>query len=337
MLAAVLRTPHSELVLEERERPRPERGQVLVRVHACGVCHSDVALQEGYYAFASFPRVPGHEITGTIEELGEGVEWPPVGAKVGVPWLHSSCRHCRECVRGDEILCTAGQQITGVTVDGGYQEYMVAPAEYVAPLPDQLDLVAAAPLLCAGITVFNALRLAELQPGQRVAIVGFGGLGQLGVQYAHAMGARVAVVSSSPEKADRAALAGAELFLTPEDVPSGQMLAEWDGGADVILTTPPTLSPANDAFTGLAPDGTMVVLGVGPGQLQIEPLDLIMPRRRIIGSPSGSRHELRDALQFAAQHGITPQCTTYPLDAVADAVADTRDGTLSSRAVLTLG
>ena len=185
--AAVLNEPRTELELQDRERPEPGAGEVLIRVRACGICHSDVALQEGYYDFASFPRVPGHEIAGTIEAAGEGVAWPAVGARVGMPWLFTSCGHCRQCIRGNEILCPENR-FTGVNVDGGYQEFMLAPANYVAPLPDELDFAAAAPLMCAGITVYNGLRLAELQPGDRVAVIGLGGLGFLGVQYARAMG-----------------------------------------------------------------------------------------------------------------------------------------------------
>jgi alcohol dehydrogenase len=332
----VLREPHAEIELEERDRPEPGPGEALVRVRACGICHSDVALQEGYYDFATFPVVPGHEITGAVEAVGDGVEWPEVGARVGMPWLYSSCGHCRYCVRGDEILCSR-TRFTGVNVDGGYQEFMLAPAAYLAPLPDALDFAAAAPFICAGITVFKALRLASLEPGDRVAVIGLGGLGTLGVQYARELGARVAVVSSSPDKEEKARGLGAELFVAGGGRPTGEQLAAWDGGADVILATAPALAPVNEAFSGLAPDGTMFVLGVGPGDVQIAPLDLIMPRRRIVGSPSGSRHDLRDALAFAAQRGITSEFTPYPLDAANEALADTRDGRVPSRAVLTIG
>jgi propanol-preferring alcohol dehydrogenase len=332
--AAVLNKPKTDLVLEERDRPVPGPGEVLIHVRACGICHSDVALQEGYYDFASFPRVPGHEITGTVEEAGDGVEWPVRGAPVGLPWLYSSCGHCRQCIRGNEILCPQNR-FTGVNVDGGYQEFMVAQANFVQPLPEDLELASAAPLMCAGITVYNGLRLADVAPGARVAVIGLGGLGYLGVQYARAMGARVAVVSSSPEKADKARGLGAELFVAGGPG-AAAALAEWDGGADVILATPPALAPVNETFNGLAVDGTMVVLGVGAGEIQVAPLDLIMPRRRIIGLPSGSRHEMRDALEFAAQHGITSEFMPYPLEEAAEALAATRENRLPSRAVLTI-
>lgn len=335
MLSAVLVQPHSDVKVVEREPPEPGAGEVLIRIHACGICRSDVALWEGYYAFASFPRVPGHEIAGTVEALGDGVTWPEVGTNVGMPWLYSSCGHCRQCIRGNEILCQE-HRVTGVNVDGGYQEFMVAPANFVAPLPDGLDFASAAPLMCAGLTVFNGLRVAGLEPGDRVAVLGLGGLGHLAVQYAHAMGARVAVVSTTPEKEVQARALGAELFVVSGHRASGAQLADWDGGADVILATAPALAPLNEAFAGLAADGTMVVIGVGAGQLEVAPLDLILMRRRIIGLPSGSRHELQDALQFAAAHEIVSEFTPYPLEAANEAIIDTRDGRLTSRAVLTI-
>jgi len=332
--AAVLTEPKTDLKLEERDRPEPGPGEVLIRVRACGICHSDVALQEGYYDFASFPRVPGHEITGTIEAVGDGVEWPATGAPVGLPWLFSSCGHCRQCIRGNEILCPENR-FTGVNVDGGYQEYMLAPANFVQPLPEGLEFASAAPIMCAGITVYNGLRLSGMQPGDRVAVIGLGGLGYLGVQYAQAMGARVAVVSTSPAKEEKAKQLGAELFVAGGPS-AAAALAAWDGGADVILATPPALAPVNETFNGLAPDGTMVVLGVGAGDVQVAPLDLIMPRRRIIGLPSGSRHEMRDALEFAARHGITSEYTPYPLEEANEALAATRENRVPSRAVLTI-
>ena len=334
MRAAVLTEPKTDLKLEERDRPEPGPGEVLIRVRACGICHSDVALQEGYYDFASFPRVPGHEITGTIEAVGDGVEWPATGAPVGLPWLFSSCGHCRQCIRGNEILCPENR-FTGVNVDGGYQEYMLAPANFVQPLPEGLEFASAAPIMCAGITVYNGLRLSGMQPGDRVAVIGLGGLGYLGVQYAQAMGARVAVVSTSPAKEEKAKQLGAELFVAGGPS-AAAALAAWDGGADVILATPPALAPVNETFNGLAPDGTMVVLGVGAGDVQVAPLDLIMPRRRIIGLPSGSRHEMRDALEFAARHGITSEYTPYPLEEANEALAATRENRVPSRAVLTI-
>jgi alcohol dehydrogenase, propanol-preferring len=335
MRAAVLTEPKAELELVDREPPQPGYGEVVIRVRACGICHSDVALQQGYYDFASFPRVPGHEIAGEIEAVGEGVTWPAVGARVGLPWLHWSCGHCRQCVLGNEILCPE-QKITGVNVDGGYQELMLAPANYVSPLPDAIDFAQAAPLMCAGLTVFNGLKLANFVPGQRVAVIGLGGLGHLAVQYARAMGGRVAVVSTTAEKEEQARELGAELFIGPGDGSSGERLREWEGGADIVLATPPTIAPVNEAFGGVAPDGTMVVLGVGPGEIQIAPLDLIMPRRRVIGLPSGSRHEMRETLEFAARHGVTADYTPYPLEAAAEALADTHHGRVPSRAVLTM-
>jgi propanol-preferring alcohol dehydrogenase len=336
MRAAVLNAPGAEIKVEERERPEPGPGQVLIRVHACGVCHSEVVQQDGHFPFAVFPTVPGHEVAGTIEALGDGVDWPAVGTHVGMPWLYSSCGHCRQCVRGNEILCEEGAQVTGVTVDGGYQEFMLAPAAYAAPLPDELDFATAAPLMCAGLTVFNGMRVADFEPGDRVAVIGLGGLGHLAVRFGVAMGARVAVVSSSPDKQDEASQLGAEAFFTSDAGPVGEQLAGWDGGADIVLATAPATEPANAAISGLGPDGTLVVLGVGAGAMNVNPFELIAGRRRIMGSPSGSRHDLRDTLAFAVRHDVRPEVSTYPLEQANELVARMRDGKVSGRAVLTL-
>lgn len=334
MRAAVLKQPNTDLEIEERERPEPGPGQILIRVRACGVCHSEVALQQGHYPFAQLPVVPGHEVAGTVEALGENVEWPAVGTRVGMPWLYASCGHCRECVRGKEILC-AEAQITGVTADGGYQEYMLAPAAYAAPLPDELDFAKVAPLMCAGVTVYNGLRAAGYEPGDRVAVIGLGGLGHLAVRYARAMGARVAVLSSSADRESEARELGAELFIGGSDRPVAEQLQEWDGGADVVLATAPATKPANDAISGLAPDGTLVVLGIGEGDIQAGPVDLIMGRRSVMGSPSGSRHDLRDALTFAAKHGVAPDVTEIPLEQANETIARLAEGKARGRSVIT--
>jgi D-arabinose 1-dehydrogenase-like Zn-dependent alcohol dehydrogenase len=334
MRAAVLTEPRADLRIEERDRPEPGPGQVLVRVRACGVCHSDLALQEGHYPFAVFPTVPGHEVAGTVEALGDGVQWPEVGTRVGIPWLYSACGHCRQCTRGNEILCEAGAQVTGVTVEGGYQDFMLAPAAFVAPLPDALEFAAAAPLMCAGVTVFNGLRVGGYDVGDRVAVIGLGGLGHLGVRFARAMGARVAVVSSSPDKEPEARELGAEVFISGAD--PGKQLAAWDGGANVILATAPATDPATATIPGLAPDGTLVLLGIGAGEVRVSPGALVAGRRRIMGSPSGSRHDLRETLAFAAAHGVLPDVITCPLEEANDALGRMRSGKASGRAVLTM-
>jgi D-arabinose 1-dehydrogenase-like Zn-dependent alcohol dehydrogenase len=212
MKSMVFEKPHGSLVAKDRTPPKPREGEVLIRVHACGVCHGDLMVQEGAFPSTAYPVVPGHEIAGTVEQLGNAVDWLDVGARVGLSALGSACGHCAACLSADEFLCDR-LGFTGVTSDGGYQEFTVANAAYVVPLPERLDFVEAAPLMCAGLTIFSALRHAGFKPGNRVAVVGLGGLGEMGVLYARAMGGRVAVISSTPDKESDARSLGAELFI----------------------------------------------------------------------------------------------------------------------------
>lgn len=333
MKAVVAQKPNTQVVLEERPIPQPKAGEVLIKVHACGVCHSDLAVRDGQMPFATFPRVLGHEVAGVVEKVGEGVTWPKVGDRVGMPWLFSACGHCDQCVRGAEILCPFAT-ITGVTQDGGYQEYMIAPALYVAPIPDALGFAEAGPLMCAGLTVFNGMRQAAFRPGQKVAVIGLGGLGHLGVLYAKAMGGRVAVISNSPDKQTEAQELGAEYFVNTKAKKAGDALREWDGGADIILATAPSSEAATEAVPGLAPDGTLVILGVGASNISIAPFDMIGPRRRVMGSPSGGRADLRATLNFSAHNKVLPRITKYPLEDAGKALDLMHSGKLRGRAVL---
>ena len=336
MKAVVIKEQNGEVAVEERERPSPGPGQVLIRVHACGVCHSDLAVLQGAFPFVEFPLVPGHEVAGVVEEVGEGVAWPETGARVGMPWLYSSCGHCEQCVRGDEVLCQVAPQITGVTQDGGYAEFMLAPASYAAPIPDALDFADAAPLMCAGLTVFNGLRNAGFSPGDRVGVIGLGGLGHLGVLYAQAMGGRVAVLSGSPDKEDEAKELGAENFINTADGSTAEALQDWEGGANIILATAPAVEPIVESFPGLAPDGTLVVLGLAPEGITVDPAALITNRLHLMGSPSGSRKDVRDALEFAAAHDVRPRITRRPLDDAADVLSEMDERRLRGRVVLTV-
>ena len=333
MKAVVVKAPNTPVVIEDRPIPQPKAGEVLIKVHVCGVCHSDLGLLHGEFTFAGYPRVPGHEVAGVVDKVGEGVTWPKVGDRVGMPWLYSACGHCDQCVRGADILCPSAQ-ITGVTVDGGYQEYMIAPALYVAPIPDGLSFADAGPLMCAGLTVFNGMRQAGVQPGHKVAVIGLGGLGHLGVLYARAMGCRVAVISNSPDKQDEAKELGAEYFVNTRARKAGEALREWDGGADIIVATAPSTQAASEAIPGLAPDGTLILVGVGPGNITVGPPDLIFTRHRVMGSPSGGRSDMRATLNFSVHNKVLPRIAKFPLDDAGKVLELMESGKVRGRAVL---
>ena len=335
MKAVVINAPNRAVSIEERERPSPGRGEVLIRVRACGVCHGDLMLQLGQFPFARYPIVPGHEITGVIEEVGGDVDKLRKGDRIGLSALFSSCGRCAQCVDGDEFLCSQ-MQFTGITRDGGYQQFMLAPAAYVALLPSRLDFVEAAPLMCAGLTVFSGLRHAEFKPGDKVAVVGLGGLGHMGVLLTRAMGGRVAVLSTSIDKQDEAGQLGAERFINLKTESASDALRAWEGGADIILATPPAAEPMMAAFPGLAANGTMVVLGAPPDNIAVNPMELIMGRRRLMGSPAGSRKDLRDVLHLAATHRVRPKVTSMPLDGAEEALKQMHKGTVRGRMVLVM-
>ncbi|MEU9356383.1 alcohol dehydrogenase catalytic domain-containing protein [Streptomyces griseoloalbus] len=334
MRAAVATGAGAPLILKDLDVPEPGPGEVLVRVTACGVCFSDLNLLRGHYPFARFPVVPGHEITGVVTAVGTGVSWPEVGAAVGAQFLYDSCGHCDHCVRGDQILCPR-KLVTGVVADGGYAQYALLKAGFVTPLPAGLDPVAAAPLMCAGLTAFNGLRQGGVRAGARVAVVGAGGVGGLAVRYAVAMGARVAVVGRSRRGEDQAKALGAELYVAAQESDPAQALKAWDGGADLVLNAAPSTEAAAATLGGLAPDGTLMLCGYGTEPLVLPTQPMVLSRLRVAASPSGSPHDLRDTLAFSVAHGILPDVTPIALDeapAVLDAMAA---GTARGRSVIT--
>jgi len=335
MKSVVIKEPRGRPEMEERDRPKPGPDDVLIRVQACGVCHGDLMVRDGHFPFIRYPIVPGHEIAGTVEAVGEHVRSVARGARVGLSGLYSSCGACAQCLGADEFLC-ARMEFTGVGRDGGYQEYMLAPAAYVAPLPDGLDFAEAAPLMCAGLTVFGGMRHAGFRPGHRVGVIGLGGLGHMAVLFAKAMGGRVAVLSSSAGKEREAKELGAERFIDVKSVKAAEALKAWDGGADLLIATAPDAEGMGAAFPGLAIDGTMLVLGAPFAPVSLSALDLIMGRRRVMGSPAGSRRDLHDTLTFAAAHGVRPRVNRVPLHDAGKALTEMKKGHMSGRTVLVM-
>jgi alcohol dehydrogenase len=333
MKAAVIRNAGGRVEIEGRERPVPGPEEILIRVQACGVCHGDLMVRDGHFSFARYPIVPGHEIAGTVEARGERVQTPAVGTRVGLSALFSSCGLCPQCLGADEFLC-ARLEFTGVTRDGGCQEYMLAPASYVTPLPEGLDFADAAPLMCAGLTVYSGMRHAGFRPGQKVAVIGLGGLGHMAVLFAKAMGGRVAVLSTSADKETEAHELGAERFIHVKSATPVEALKGWEGGADLILATAPDAAVMAAAFPGLAIDGTMLVLGAPFAPITLNPFDLIMGRRRLMGSPAGSRKDLRDTLMFAAAHGVRPRVKRVPLQDLASSLEEMGKGHMRGRTVV---
>jgi alcohol dehydrogenase, propanol-preferring len=285
MRVAQMDAPERPLTLVRRPAPEPGEGEILVKVIACGMCFTEVNELHGHYPFARFPVVPGHEITGTVAALGSGVDWPEVGTPVCAQFLHHSEGHCDYCVRGDQILCQ-NKEITGISVDGGYAEYFVGRSGFVTPLPEGLDPVAAAPLMCAGITAFNGLRQAGVTPGARVAVIGAGGVGGLAIRFALAMGARVTVIGRSARDSQTAKALGAEQYVATDSQDPAEALRAWDGGANLIVNSAPSTTAAVAAFCGLAPDGTLVLLGYNPGEPLVLPsMAMVLGRLHVIASP----------------------------------------------------
>lgn len=319
----------------ERNIPEPGRNQVRIKVEACGICHSDVLVKEGLWPGLQYPRVPGHEIAGRIDAVGADVtNWKP-GERVGVGWHGGHDFTCNACRRGEFINCQ-NQQIAGISYDGGYQEYMAVPAEAVAAIPDELAAEDAAPLLCAGITVYNALRNSGARAGDLVAVHGIGGLGHLGVQYARQMGFRTFAIGRGKDKEALARKLGAAHYI---DTAAGDAAAELQkfGGAHVILATAPDSKSMSALVGGLARNGKMVVVGADLEPLAVTPLQLIVGRSSLQGWASGIATDSEDTMQFSALTGVRPMIEKYPLEKAAEAYEQMISGRARFRVVLTMG
>lgn len=298
--------------LKEVDVPTPRAGEVLLRVHACGVCHTDVFLASGKVPQARFPRTLGHEVAGEVVETGEGVPRAMMGKRVGMPWTYSTCQCCQYCLSGEEVLCPEAKA-TGVTEHGGYADYMIAPAAYLTPLPDRMGYAEAAPLFCAGLTTYKALRVGGIKPGHKVAVIGIGGLGHLAIQFARNMGAEVVAATGTEEKEHLALELGAHYTINTRQ---RDIVREMDylGGADLILTTVWDAREIERAIQCLSPDGTLVMVGVPKGTVSVPAEFLLSGRRRIMASVTGSRHDLREMLDFCVLHNIRAMIEEFPLE-----------------------
>jgi D-arabinose 1-dehydrogenase-like Zn-dependent alcohol dehydrogenase len=336
MRAVEVRNPKGRLELVEREIPDPLPGTVRVKVEACGICHSDSVTREGLWPGIEYPRVPGHEVAGSIDSIGSDVAGWKVGQRVGVGWHGGHCGYCTSCRRGDFVICQIAPRVTGVSHDGGYAEYMIAPATTLALIPDELSAAEAGPLMCAGITTYNALRNSGAMPGDLVAVLGIGGLGHLGVQFAAKMGLRTVAIARGMDKEPLARTLGAWRYIDSRAQDPAAELTKL-GGAKVILATVTNGKAMSAVFGGLAVDGKLVVVGAADEPLEVSPLPLIMGRRSVLGWPSGTSLDSQDTLAFSALAGVRPMTEVFPLERAAEAYERMMSGEARFRVVLTTG
>lgn len=323
------------LELTTREVPEPQADEVRVRVQACGVCHSDAVTVLGIFPFITYPRVPGHEIVGIIDAVGDRVVPWKVGQRVGVGWFGGNCGHCEPCRRGDFIVCQ-NLKIPGVSYDGGYADYVVVPASALAAVPDSLKSAEAAPLLCAGITTFNALRNSGAKPPDTVAILGIGGLGHLGVQFAAKMGFNTVAIARGADKEQFARDLGARYYIDNSAGNVSDALQKL-GGAKVILATATDANAMAATLDGLSYNSKLIVLGVPPNPLRAPLTGLVLQRRAVQGWPSGTSIESEDTLKFSEITGVLPMIEKYPLEKAAEAYARMMSGAARFRVVVETG
>jgi D-arabinose 1-dehydrogenase-like Zn-dependent alcohol dehydrogenase len=334
MKVAQISKAGGDFEIVEREIPKPEAGHVLMKVQACGVCHSDVLTKEGSWPGIQYPRVPGHEVAGFIEETGAGVSGWKKGQRVGVGWHGGHDGTCLSCRRGDFGNCQ-NMKIAGISYDGGYQQYMVAPVEALTAMPESLSDAEAAPLLCAGITTYNALRHSGAMPGDLVAVLGIGGLGHLGIQFASKFGYKVAAIGRGSENERLAKKLGASVYIDSKVKNSAEELQKL-GGAQVTLATAPSSKAMSEVINGLGPNGKLVVVGVTFDPIEVTPVQLISGSKSIQGWASGTPTDAEDTLRFAELTGVRPMIETYPLEKAAEAYARMMSGNAQFRVVLTM-
>ncbi len=317
----------------EREIPEPGAGSVRIKVEACGVCHSDAMTKEGLWPGITYPRAPGHEVAGVIDALGAGVAGWTEGQRVGVGWHGGHCGYCDSCRRGDFVTCQVAFQVPGIAYDGGYAEYMIAPAGALVSIPEGLSAVDAGPLMCAGVTTFNSLRHSGARPGDLVAILGIGGLGHLGVQFAAKMGFKTVAIARGTDKEPLAKKLGAASYIDSKAKDPAAELRKL-GGAKVVLATVTNGDAMSATLGGLGVNGTLVILGAAAEPLQVAGIPLLLGRRSIMGWPSGSSIDSQDTLSFSLLTGVRAMNEIFPLDRAAEAYEHMMSGKARFRAVL---
>jgi D-arabinose 1-dehydrogenase-like Zn-dependent alcohol dehydrogenase len=328
--------PSGALELVERDIPEPSAGQVRVKVEACGICHSDSMTKEGLWPGIQYPRVPGHEIAGVIDSVGQGVAAWKVGQRVGIGWHGGHCGYCDSCRRGDFVTCQVAPQVPGIAYDGGYAEYMIAPASVLAAIPDGLSAVEAGPLMCAGITTFNSLRNSGARSGDLVAILGIGGLGHLGVQFAAKMGFKTVAIARGLDKEPLARKLGASSYIDSKTQdPAAELLKL--GGAKVVLATVTNGDAMSATLGGLGVNGKLIILGAAAEPLQVPGIPLILGRRSVLGWPSGTSIDSQDTLDFSLLTGVRAMSEVFPLERAAEAYEHMMNGKARFRAVLITG
>lgn len=335
MRAIQVAKPGGPLELVERPIPQPGPGTVRIKVQACGICHSDTVVQQGLWPGLQYPRVPGHEVIGLVDAPGPGVQGLTPGERVGVGWHGGHCGRCDNCRAGDFFACTVDLHITGIHSDGGYAEYMIARAEGIARVPEGLTAVEGAPLMCAGITTYNALRNSGARAGDVVAVLGLGGLGHLGTQYAAKMGFRTVAIARGKDKEPLALKLGAHQYVDSQSQDPAAELQKL-GGARVVLATVTNADAMAATIGGLGPNGTLMVLGAA-GPIPVSPLLLISGKRGVKGWYSGTAVDSQDTLRFSLLTGVRSMNETFQLERAAEGYERMMSGKARFRAVLTMG
>jgi dehydrogenase len=327
MKAAIVPEIHGKWQVKDVPTPRPSTNQVLIKIHASGLCYTDVHITEGHLPSSPFPRTIGHEPAGEIVEMGEGVTTRKIGDRVGIPWVQSSCNRCEWCQRGKPMFC-AEQIATGINASGSHAEYMVAFADATTLLPNEISYEQAAPVFCAGYTVWSGLRLADPKPHEKIAVLGIGGLGHLAIQYSKSAGFHTTAITHSKDKEELASKLGADSV-----VDSGNALKKSGGGADIILVTSNSYKAVGEALKGLRPDGRLVVMGFS-GEPLVITAEIIANRWRILGSTQNGKEYLYEALDFVAKGKVKIMAETYSLDDIGDAYDKVASGKVRFRAVI---